>query len=110
MIKTLIAAIFLSQALIASEAGSRSFAPIQDVRVFSERAQHVQYVSEDDIRWLNNIHRRRLSDVAVVVSEDRWYTPKPPIPYWLFWACAFKGQTAQQCVAIHSMLSEELKK
>lgn len=90
MIKTLIAALFLSQA------------PIQAMRVLHDNHSDVLV----PVRWTNTVHIRSASLSAVVVSEDTWYTKKAPIPYWEYWACPF-GQTAQQCVAIYSLLEQK---
>lgn len=98
MTKGLIVAIFLSQS------------PIQDVRVFHEQPTIVDYLAYEltlNARRVNLSHVHRVADGAVVVSENRWYTPKAPIPYASFWNCP-RRQTAQQCVAIESYLQHEL--
>lgn len=89
---TLIAAIFLS------------LAPIQAVKVFHEYDTNMVTVP---VRYINTQHIRVAGDGAVVVSEDKWFTPKAPVPYAEFWNCRYR-QTAQQCVAIESMLQGEL--
>ena len=105
MTKALITAIFLSQA------------PIQDVHVFQHTYTFnigpTEVINYDPNAFLvpakrvNTIHIRGAGNRPVVVSTD-WYTQKPPIPYSFFWNCPFEGQTAQQCIAIHAMLQQEL--
>lgn len=102
MIKSLIVALFLSQA------------PIQDVRVFHERPTNViDYILADlDKRSAKRVHTIHISGARSftidLVRED-FTTPKAPVPYWQFWDCPWR-QTAQQCVAITSMLQQELRK
>lgn len=99
MTKSLIAAIFLS------------YAPIQDVRVFHEQATIVEYMNAElDLytRRVHTIHIHMSSDRTVVV-EDGWYSQKEPVPYYQFWDCPWQ-QTAQQCVAIESLLEQALTK
>jgi hypothetical protein len=101
MTKALIAAIFLSQA------------PIQDVRVFhTDPPMEVINYDPNDLlvpsRRVNTIHIRRFDSRTVVVSKDAWNTPKAPVPYYEYWDCPWK-QTAQQCVAIYSLIQQELK-
>ncbi len=101
MTKALIAAIFLSQALI------------QDVRIFHD--QPMEVISYDRGAFLvpskriNTIHIRAADRRSVVVPKDPWNTPKAPVPYVEYWDCPWR-QTAQQCVAIYSMLQQELGK
>jgi hypothetical protein len=103
MTKAVIAAIFLSQA------------PIQDLRVFREQATTVDYINAEVrldyySRRVDTIHIHRPAvRPSVVPKAEAWYQQKPPVPYWFFWTCNFEGQTAQQCVAIHSMLEQELR-
>src|SRR5882757_1517565 len=99
MTKALIAAIFLSSA------------PIQDVRVFhyiqpTEVISYDRYAFLVPTRLVNTLHIRVVDDRTVVVPEDTWTTPKAPVPYIEYWDCPWK-QTAQQCVAIISMLQQE---
>jgi hypothetical protein len=101
MTKVLIAAIFLSQA------------PIQDARVF--HSQPMETINYDrgaflvPARRIDTIHIHTVDDRTVVVPKDDWSTPKAPVVYFQYWDCPWK-QTAQQCVAITSMLQQELKK
>lgn len=92
MTKALIVAIFLSQVLIH---------PL---------TTEDTYGSPVYPRRINSIHIYSAINGTVVVTPDDWYTQKAPVPYWFFWSCNFEGQTAQQCIAIHSMLDEELRK
>lgn len=98
MIKTLVSAIFLSQALM------------QDVRVFHERAQQVEYINYGNpsyTRRVNTFNIRAADNSTVVVPQDGWATPKAPIPYYWYWDNNL-NQTAQQLIAILSMLDQEL--
>lgn len=90
MTKALITAIFLSQV------------PIQDLRVFHTQTalEFITYGNPVYTRRVDTFHIRRSVDNTVVV-------PQPPIPYSEYWDCSW-GQTAQQCVAITSMLQQEL--
>lgn len=95
MTKSLIAAIFLS------------YAPIQDYRVFHNPSTIMEYINAElslDTKRVHTIHIHMSNDRTVVVEED-WYSQKPPIPYVEFWDCPWQ-QTAQQCVAIYSILDE----
>src|SRR5258708_10205089 len=96
MTKGLIAAIYLSQA------------PIQDIRVFHD-TQPTEVINYDRGAFLvlskriNTIHIRVTPRRSVVVPKDSWNTSKAPVPYFEYWNCPW-GQTAQQCVAIYSLL------
>lgn len=92
MTKGLILAFFLSQAAIL------------DVRTIHEPAQLVEY-DHDPLytRRVNTLHIRRTPD------RDPWTTQGSPVPYWFYWTCEFPGQTAQQCIAIYSVLEQELR-
>lgn len=94
MTKALIAVIYLSSALI------------QDIRVMHEYDTPSVTVP---VRYISSQHISVAYDGAVVVSEDRWFTKKAPVLYWQYWNCRWR-QTAQQCVAIESMLQDELGK
>lgn len=97
MLKTLIATIFLSQA------------PIQTVRVFHGYDTSVVTVP---VRYISSGHIRVAAGMFPDTPETKWnpwYSKKPPVPYWFYWTCNFPGQTAQQCVAIHSLLEQELR-
>lgn len=85
MTKSLILAFFLSQALNG----------VAHADVYTKR--------------VHTIHVYHFTNSPMVVAEDTFTTTHPPVPYWFFWSCNFQGQTAQQCIAIHSMLEQELK-
>lgn len=87
MIKTLITAIFLSQAFIGGVHANR----------------------ENYIRLADNNPFYGARSIGVVLKRDKFTTPKAPVRYYQFWDCRWK-QTAQQCVAIEYLLQQELKK
>lgn len=87
MTKRLIAALFLSQALIGGVHAERDYyAGLRDNNPFSGARS-----------------------MATDLVKDQWYTQKASVPYAFFWACPWR-QTAQQCVAIVYILQQELRK
>lgn len=93
MIKSLFFALFLSQALMSgAHAGY-------------EQPTTMEYFSVVP-RRVHTIRIYAVSDNTVVVF-DPFTTAPPPVPYIDYWKCSW-GQTAQQCIAIMSMLEAEL--
>lgn len=93
MTKVLITAIYLSQALIQVASATTGD----------------WYGSPNNPRRINTIHVYALDPRTVVVAKDSWNTPKAPVPYWEFWDCQWR-QTAQQCVAIYSLLEDTTRR
>lgn len=96
MIKTLITTIFLSQA------------PIQDVRVFHVQPITWEFINDRlNTRRVHTFHIRSTDDRTRLVPDDGWDTPKASVPYYWYWDNQL-NQTAQQMIAIESMLEQEL--
>lgn len=93
MNKTLIVAIFLSQTLIST----------------ALTWEWKNYEYSRYIRRVNTTHIHVIGDGSGVVTVDGWATPKAPILYYQYWDCRWR-QTAQQCVAIYSVLQQGLGK
>lgn len=100
MTKGLIAAIYLSQTLI------------QNVPAFHTPTSMAEYINADldlGTRYINTYHFRVTDDRTMVVTKDEWYTYRTPVSYYQFWDCPWK-QTAQQCVAIMSVIQQGTRK
>lgn len=100
MTKSLLFALFLSQA------------PIQDVRVFDDPPSAMEYLYADlrltgYTQRIHTIHVHLSGYGVDVDAEEVFTTTHPPIPHIDYWRCPLQ-QTAQQCVAIESMIQQEL--
>ena len=66
-------------------------------------------VNTSHIRHVDNNPFSGARGLDIHLARESFTTPKAPVPYYEYWDCPWK-QTAQQCVAIISMLQQELKK
>lgn len=93
MTKALIFALFLSQA------------PIQDVPVFHERTEIVEYINADLRLRSRRVHTIHIHRADLPVST--WPSETAPVPYYEIWDNELK-QTAIQYAGIITVLQQEL--